>query len=67
MWRRKDCAVCKADFGVHPKANKYFTRQLCVRCRVTLKKMPVQYKLELNCALSDSDNRIRKLWGVEND
>ena len=32
-WARKPCAVCKADFGVHPKANTYNTRQLCVVCR----------------------------------
>jgi hypothetical protein len=33
MWSRKKCGVCRTDFGVHPKANTFNTRQLCVVCR----------------------------------
>jgi len=44
MWARKECACCKTDFGVHPKANTYTTRQLCGLCRKALMtSMPTKY------------------------
>ena len=33
MWERKQCAICMANFGVHPKAKSFQTRQLCLPCR----------------------------------
>jgi len=58
MWNRKLCAICKTSFAVHPKARKYFTRQLCIQCRLVLKKMPVEYKLKLNLDLSNSEHVV---------
>jgi len=33
MWARKKCGICKANFGVHPRASTFNTRQLCIECR----------------------------------
>ena len=55
MWDRKKCAVCELEFAVHPKARKYFTRHICVQCRLALKDKPLQYRLELNRELSDKE------------
>ena len=55
MWTRKKCAVCELEFAVHPKARKYFTRQLCVQCRLALKNKPLQDRLELNFELSNKE------------
>ena len=52
---RKDCAICKQRFSVHPNAKKYFTRHLCRQCRLVLKKKPLQHRLEVNRDLSDKE------------
>ena len=55
MWTRKNCAICKSEFAVHPKARKYFTRHICVQCRLALKNKPLQDRLELNFELSNKE------------
>ena len=55
MWDRKQCCICRTNFAVHPNAKKYFTRHLCIECRVALKDKPLQYRLELNRELSNKE------------
>jgi hypothetical protein len=33
MWTRSECAICRTNFGVHPKAKTFLTRGLCTQCR----------------------------------
>ena len=33
MWNRKNCAICRLSFAVHPNAKTAHTRTLCIPCR----------------------------------
>jgi len=33
MWARDECAICRTNFGIHPKAKTFLTRGLCAQCR----------------------------------
>jgi len=33
MWKRDECAICRTNFGIHPKAKTFLTTSLCVQCR----------------------------------
>ena len=38
MWQRKNCCICSNDFGVHPQAKYFVTRQMCQPCRKVWEK-----------------------------
>jgi len=33
MWARKNCAICRSNFAVHPNAKTADTRTRCAPCR----------------------------------
>jgi len=33
MWNRKNCAICRTNFAVHPHAKTAEIRTLCRECR----------------------------------